>query len=122
MTEKENPALEGVDGEEDVIIVMADEEGNEFYYREEMILPVGGNKFALLVPVEPDEDEAESPHEHGEGCGCGCGCDDEEDEAFFAKIVLDENGEEEYIEPTDEEFEAVCAAYDEFLASEEEEE
>ena len=73
---------------------MTDEEGNEFYYREELIIPVGDKKFALLVGINEDE-------EHD--CGCDCGCDDED--VFIARIDLDENGEEVYVDPTDEEFE-----------------
>ncbi|MBQ7515474.1 MAG: DUF1292 domain-containing protein [Schwartzia sp.] len=115
MPEKEKPALEEA-GDEEVIIVMTDDDGNEFYYREEMIIPLGDEKFALLVPAESDEEAAEHDHE-----GCGCGCEDD-DEAFFAKIVLNEDGEEEYIEPSDEEFEAVCKAYDELMDDEEDDE
>ena len=103
MSDKEKEALE----DDEIIVVMTDDEGNEYYYRQEMILPVNGENFALLVPTVSD-DEAEG-HEHGDGCCCGC---DDEDEAFFAKIVPGEDGEDEYIEPTDEEFDAVCAAYD----------
>ena len=68
-----------------------------------MIIPVGDQKYALLVGLHNDE------HEHG--CGCGCGCEDGDEDVLIAKIVTDENGEEEYIEPTDEEFEAVQKAY-----------
>lgn len=87
--------------EEDVLIEMTDEEGNVFYYVEEMIIPVDGEEFALLVEVKDDE----------HGCDCGC----EDDNVIIAKIVLNADGEEEYIEPTDEEFEKVQAAYEEFL-------
>ncbi|MBQ9378081.1 MAG: DUF1292 domain-containing protein, partial [Schwartzia sp.] len=92
--------------------------GNQYYYAQELILQVNGEKYALLVPTVSDEEAEEGEHHHEDGCGC----EDEEDAAFFAKIVLDENGEEAYIEPTDEEFEAVCAAYDELLEGEDEEE
>ena len=91
---------------EDMIVVMADEDGTEYYYREEMILPVNGQNYALLVSVE---DENEEEHDHG--CDCGCGCENEE--AFIARVVTNEDGEDEYImDLTDEEFEAVQAAYD----------
>lgn len=104
MADEVKEALE----DDEIIVVMTDDEGNEYYYRQEMILPVNGENFALLVPTASDE-EVEQNHEHGDGCGCGC---EDEDEAFFAKIVPGEDGEDEYIEPTDEEFDAVCAAYD----------
>ena len=96
--------------DEDVMVVMTDEEGNEYYYQEEMIIPVGNQRYALLVGIHDDE------HEHG----CGCGCEDDED-VLIAKIVVNEEGEEEYIEPTDEEFEAVQKAYDALVEESEKE-
>ena len=88
--------------EEDVVVEMTDEEGNSYYYRQEMIIPVGGDKFALLVGIHDEEEE------HTHSCGCGCGEHDED--VLIAKIVVDEDGEEEYVEPTDEEFDAVLQA------------
>jgi len=88
--------------DEDVMVVMTDEDGNEYYYQEEMIIPVGDQRYALLIGIHEDDE-----HQHG----CGCGCEDDED-VLIAKIVVNEEGEEEYIEPTDEEFEAVQKAYD----------
>ncbi|WP_110953185.1 DUF1292 domain-containing protein [Anaerosinus massiliensis] len=104
MTDKEKDMM---DENEELVVVMTDEEGNEFYYREELIIPVGDEKFALLVAIS---DECED-----EGCDCGCGDED----AFIAKIVKNEAGEEEYIEPTDEEYEAVQKAYDALMEEEE---
>ena len=95
--------------DDDILIEMTDEDGNVFYYVEEMIIPVGEENFALLVEVKDDE------HEHGEGCACGC----EDDDVIIAKIVLNEDGQEEYIEPTDEEFERAQAAYEKLLDEEE---
>lgn len=134
MSEEEKEMMD--DETDEVIVVMTDEDGNQSYYCEEMIIPVGEDNFALLVPALSDE-EAEDDHDHGpcqahdhehhhheHGAGCACGghgaAEKEEDAAFFAKIVLDENGEETYVEPSDEEFEAVCRAYEELLADEEE--
>lgn len=94
--------------DDDIIIEMTDEEGNVFYYVEEMIIPVGDENYALLVEVK-DED-------HDEDCDCGC-CDD--DNVVIAKIVINADGEEEFIEPTDEEFEKVQAAYEKLLDEEE---
>lgn len=98
--------------EEDIIVEMTDDEGNIFYYSEEMIIPVGDENFALLVAI-PNEDEEE--HIHDEDCDCGCG----DDEVIIAKIITDENGEEIYVEPTDEEFDRVSRAYDELMMGEE---
>ena len=95
---------------------MKDEDGNELYFAEEMRLLVNDDEYALLVPTVSDEEAAE--HAHGDE---ECECDDD-DAAFFAKIVKDENGEEEYIEPNDEEFKAVCAAYDELVDDEDSQE
>lgn len=90
--------------EDDIVVVMTDEAGNEYYYREEMIIPVEDEKYALLVGIH-DEDEE---HAHA----CGCGCEDDDEDVIIAKIVTNEDGEDEYVEPTDEEFEAVQQAYD----------
>ena len=94
--------------DDDFLIEMTDDEGNVFYYVEEMIIPVGEETFALLVEVKDE-------HEHGAGCDCGC----EDDDVIIAKIVVNADGEEEYIEPTDEEFEKVQAAYEKLLDEEE---
>lgn len=110
MSDKEKEMQEEND-EGEIIIEMADDEGNTSYYCQEMLLTVGDDKYALLVPAHDE-------HEVDDSEDCCCGCD--EDTAFFAKIVLDENGEEVFVEPTDEEFEAVCKAYDELLEDDEE--
>ena len=85
--------------DEDIVIEMTDTDGNVFLYSEEMIIPVDGENFALLIAIH-DDDEEEF---------------DDEDEVIIAKIVLNEDGEEEYIEPTDEEFERVQAAYEKLM-------
>jgi len=104
MTEKDNEIME----DDELIVVMTDEEGNEYYYREELIIPVGEDRFALLVEIQEDDCE--------DGCDCGCG----DENVVIAKIVVDENGEEVYVDPTDEEFEAVQKAYDELMEDDEE--
>ncbi len=97
--------------EDEFIIEMEDEDGNIFRYVEEMVIPVNGENFAFLVEINDEHD-----HE----CDCGddeCDC---EDAVIIAKIVKNEDGEEEYIEPTEEEFDAVQKAYEELLSDEEE--
>lgn len=94
---------------EELVVVMTDEEGNEYYYREDMIIPVGEKRFAILVPLMDDD------------CECGadsCGCGEDETDVFIARIDTDENGEDIYVDPTDEEFEAVRQAYEELVAEE----
>lgn len=111
--------------EEDFLVEMRDDEGNVYYYAEEMIIPVNGENFAILVEVHTDEEEEGAEHEphchcHEDGGECGCGCD--EDSVIIAKIVVNEDGEEEYVEPTDEEFEAVQEAYEKLMYEADEEE
>ena len=95
--------------DDDVLIEMTDEEGNVFYYVEEMIIPVGDDNYALLVEVKDDE------HEHGAGCECGC----EDDDVIIAKIIINADGQEESVEPTEEEFDMVQEAYEKLLDEEE---
>lgn len=98
--------------EEEQIVVMSDDEGNEYYYREEMIIPLGDKNFSLLVPI----DECECDEEE-------CECHDEESDepdVFIARIDFDEEGEAVYLDPTEEEFEAVKEAYEKMLSSSEE--
>ena len=89
---------------EGTVVVITDEEGNEYNYVEEMVFDAGSDKYAILVSIDGDE-ECEC-HEHDEECGC-----EEEVDVILAKIVKDENGEVEYIEPTDEEFEKTVGEY-----------
>ena len=93
---------------EGTVVVITDEEGNEYNYVEEMVFDAGSDKYAILVSIDGDE-ECEC-HEHDEECGC-----EEEVDVILAKIVKDENGEVEYIEPTDEEFEIAQQAYEELM-------
>ena len=86
--------------DDDFLIEMTDEDGNVFYYVEEMIIPVDGENFALLVEVHDD-------------CDDDCDC---EDEVIIAKVVVNADGEEEFIEPTDEEFAKVQDAYEKLCA------
>ena len=106
MSDKEKEIL---DEDADVIVEMTDEEGNSYYYREEMIIPVGDDKFALLIGIHDEEEE------HAHSCGCG----EHDEDVLIAKVVMGEDGEEEYIEPTDEEFDAVQRAYDALMDDEE---
>mgnify|MGYP001013878636 FL=1 len=111
MSDKEKEIL---DEDADVIVEMTDEEGNSYYYREEMIIPVGDDKFALLIGIHDEEEEEEHAH------SCGCGCSEHDEDVLIAKVVMGDDGEEEYVEPTDEEFDAVQRAYDALMDDEEE--
>ncbi len=111
--------LEGMeDIEEESIVVMTDDEGHEVYYHEEMVIPVDGSNFAILVGFDPEAEDH---------CGCGCDCsdpehhhEDDEEMVIIAKIEFGEDGQETYVAPTDEEFEKVREAYEELFDEEEE--
>ena len=120
-------ADDAVDDEEGIVIEFMDEEtGEKFYFEQEMVLEVNGERYALLVEITDDEC---GDHE----CDCGCGHDhdhdhdhEDEDEDIeynirFAKLVKNADGEDEYVEPTDEEFAAAVKAYDELWDDEDEE-
>jgi len=113
MADFENDDLEEMD--EELVVVMTDEEGNEYYYREEMIVPVGDKQYAILIPIGEDQCEDESCE-----CGTGCNCSEDEVDVYIARIDTDENGEEVYVDPTDEEFEEVRKAYEELMVEEDE--
>lgn len=116
MADEKKFVEENLDEEDfgDVVVEMTDEEGNSYFYTEEMIIPVGNDNYALLVEIHDHEgcdcEDGEHKHDH-EGCDCGC----EDGDVIIAKIVKDENGEDIYIEPTDEEFELVQKAYEEMI-------
>ena len=98
--------------EEVDVVVRTDEQGNESYFMEEMVIPYEGKNFAVLVSIDDDccEDEECDCHDHEH---------EEEDYCIIARIDFDENGEAVYVGPTDEEYEAVAALYDEMCAEEE---
>lgn len=91
--------------DDDVIVEFEGEDGEILAYREEVVLTVGEDRFAVLVEViETSENEFE-----------------EGEDARIAKIITDEDGKETYIAPTDEEFDAARRSYEELLGEEEEE-
>ncbi|WP_294156722.1 DUF1292 domain-containing protein [uncultured Selenomonas sp.] len=94
------------------VIEIEDADGNTYLYEEEMILPVDGEQYAILVGIHDDEEDA--------GSACGCGCEDGDEDVIVAKILTNAHGEEEYVEPTEEEFERFQAAYDELVEESEE--
>jgi len=71
-----------------------------------MMIPIGADRFAVLVALNVSSEEDLENAEEG-------------DEATIAKIVMDDDGEEIYTDPTDEEFDAVRRAY-ELIEDEEE--
>lgn len=91
------------------IVVMSDGEGNEKYYREEVLFPVGEDTFAVLVELQLNSDGDITDLEA-------------EPDVFMAKVIIDEQGEETYTDPTDAEFEAALTAYEELFGEDEEDE
>ena len=95
MTEKDikNEELAAMqeEAEEVDVVVLTDEEGNESYFMEEMIIPYNGKNFAILVGIDDDccEDEECECHHHDE--------EDDDDVAIIARIDFDENGEAVYV-------------------------
>lgn len=57
------------------------------------MIPFSGKEFAVLVSIPESEDE-------------------EEPDIILARIDINENGEAEYVPPTDEEYDAVADIYD----------
>ena len=102
------------DAEEVQVVVLTDDNGNEAYFMEEMIIPYEGKSFAVLVSIDEDccEDEDCDCHHHHEE-------EDEDDYCIIARIDFDENGEAVYVAPTDEEYEAVAELYDQYCDEEE---
>ena len=113
MDELKNPITE--EDTEDTVVVITDEDGNKYNYVEEMVFPVGEDKYAILVSMDADgcgcgcEEHEEHHHEDGEECGC------EEVDVILAKVIKDENGEVIYVEPSDEEFEQAQEAYEKWM-------
>ena len=107
-----NAELDAMTEEEiqDSSVVLTDDEGNESYFIEEMVLPVGDKQFAILVGINEDCCEDEECHCHEE---------DEDENVIIARIEFNEEGEPEYVAPNDEEFEAVKVAYEKFWEEEE---
>lgn len=112
-----NEELEAMAEEEyDEVIVLKDEEGNEMYFVEDFIFPVGKKTFAILINVtEQCDDEECGCHEHHHDEECDC-----EEEAILARVEFDEEGNPQYVAPTDEEYEEAMTAYDALEFDEEE--
>lgn len=111
--DKEEKLIATEEVEDEVpVVVITDEEGNETYFSEERVIPIGKKNFALLVPLEDCdcEDEECACHHH----------DDGEVSVFIARMEFDEDGEPIYLEPTEEEYRAVTEAYNKMMDEEEE--
>ena len=88
MSEEMNNELEEV-----IIVTATDDQGNEVEYPEVQRLDLDGKVFTLLVEVTEDEEGGD---------------------AIIARVDQ-EDGEDVYVAPTDEEFDAANAKFDELL-------
>lgn len=88
MSEEMNNELEEV-----IIVTATDDQGNEVEYQEVQRLDLDGKVFSLLVEVTEDEEGGD---------------------AIIARVDQ-EDGEDVYVAPTDEEFDAANAKFDELL-------
>lgn len=93
--------------EEEQIIEMVDDQGNTSYYLVDMIIPMEKNNFAVLVAAVLDDQ--------------GNVKDVDEENMVISRVEF-EDGEEVYVAPTDEEFEAVRDAYEKMMEEWDEEE
>lgn len=80
-------------------VEFTDQEGHVHRYREEMVIPFDNKYFAILVAIPGDDCEDE--------CSCHA-----EAEAIIARIEQEDGEDGEYVQPTDEEFEAVLNIYE----------
>ena len=94
MSEEMNNELEEV-----IIVTATDDDGNEVNYQEVQRIDIDGKVFALLVEV-PDSEDDEA---------------DDDGDAIVARVDV-EDGEEVYVAPTDEEFDAANVAFDELFS------
>ena len=79
--------------EDPIIITITGPDGREKDYVQDTVIPFSGKEFAVLVSIPESEDE-------------------EEPDIILARIDINENGEAEYVPPTDEEYDAVADIYD----------
>ncbi len=82
------------DQEEPIIITVTGPD-EEKEYVQDIVIPFAGKEFAVLVEIPQSEEDQEDP------------------EIILARIDMDESGEAEYVPPTDEEYDAVAAIYNE---------
>lgn len=89
---------------EENVIVFTDEKGDEVYYQEDIVITLDDKEFAILVPCD---DECE--------CEGECEC---EIELVVARIDKDEDGEPLYVDPTEEEYQAIIVEYEKMCEAE----
>jgi uncharacterized protein YrzB (UPF0473 family) len=92
--------------EENNVVTLVDEDGNEHRFDLLNIVELDENRYAVMIPEEATLENGEE--------------DDEEDEAVIFRIETDEEGEEVLVDiEDDEEFEKVCDYLDQLMEEEE---
>lgn len=80
------------------LVTLVDEEGHEHQFNLVDVVELEDRRYALMVPIGDEK----------------AGEEDEEEEAFIFRLETDEKGEDVLVDiDDDEEFERVCAAFDE---------
>lgn len=88
------------ENERDEVVVLTDDEGNEFEFQIIDVLEVEGNRYAVLFPL--DDEEAD------------------DDEALIMRLETDEDGDDVLVDiEDDQEWEKVVAEWESMLADEE---
>ena len=90
--------------EEAIIITITGPDGDERDYAQDVVIPFQGKEFAVLVSIPTSEDDEEEPDEMI--------LDEMGMFRILGRIDTDENGEAEYVPPTDDEYDAVADIYD----------
>lgn len=89
----------------DNILVLVDEDGQEYEFEVQAELEIEGETYRVLIPLDEEEDAEDD--------------EDDEIEVIILKVVYDEDGNEYMAEIEDEEeWEMVADAWDELLDSE----
>lgn len=81
----------GMEDEDDGVVILVDEDGNEHEFVIVSVMPLGDASYAILEPLEEDEDE--------------------EPEFVAMRIGVDEEGDDVLLPLEDEEYDRVYDAY-----------
>jgi len=90
------------DHERDEIVVLTDDEGNEYEFQVIDVLEVEGNRYAVLLPLEGEEADDDE--------------DAADDEALIMRLETDADGDEVLVDiEDDQEWEKVVAEWESLL-------
>ena len=83
-----------------IVVTFEGPNGEELYYAQEMLIETATGNFATMIGINVESGE------------------EDEDDVIICKIIKDEDGEDLYIDPTEEEFELAKAKYEEICDEE----